>query len=50
MSDSAYDVFLDKELEKFYEELEELGVPWPDEPEVEPNNDYDNYDGWDDMQ
>lgn len=50
MSNSAYDIFLDTELEKYYEELEELEIPWPDEPQVETNNDYDNYDGWDDMQ
>lgn len=47
---TAYDIFLDTELEKYYEELEDLEVSWPDEPEVEPNTDYDNYDGWDDMQ
>lgn len=55
MSDTAYDVFLDKELEFFYEALEEdylteVDLHWPDEPKVEPNTDYDNYDGWDDMQ
>jgi hypothetical protein len=50
MSNNAYDYFLDVELEKYYEEVEDLEVPWPDEPVVEPNNDYDNYDGWDDMQ
>ncbi len=48
---SAYDVFLDHEVDKYYEEIEDLEIPWPDdEPAIEPNTDYDNYDGWDDMQ
>lgn len=51
MSNSAYDVFLDKCVDEYYEDLEGLEIPWPDdEPAIEPNNDYDNYDGWDDMQ
>lgn len=47
---SVYDIFLDTELEKYYEELEEVDILWDDEPFIEPNTDYDNYDGWDDMQ
>lgn len=48
MSNSAYDSFLDRCVDDYYADLE---IPWPsDEPEVEPNTDYDNYDGWDDMQ
>jgi len=50
MSNSVYDCFLDAEVERYYEDLQELDIPWSDEPEVEPDNDYDNYDGWDDMQ
>ena len=50
MSNSAYDIFLDHEVDKYYEDLEDLEIPWPDEPAIEPNTDYDNYDGWDDMQ
>jgi len=51
MSNSAYNCFLDAELEKYYEELEEpLDLCWDDEPVIEPNTDYDNYDNWDDMQ
>lgn len=50
MSNSAYDVFLDKELERYYEEDEETDLCFDDEPAIEPNTDYDNYDGWDDMQ
>ena len=51
MSNSAYDVFLDKCVDEFYEDTEEpLDLSWSDEPAIEPNTDYDNYDGWDDMQ
>ena len=50
MSNSAYDCFLDEELERYYEEDELLKSLYPDEPAIEPNTDYDNYDGWDDMQ
>lgn len=43
-----YDRWLDENLDDYYAALE---IPWPaDEPAIEPNNDYDNYDGWDDMQ
>lgn len=43
MSDSAYDVFLDKELEKFYEELEceDLEIEEWDGPYPEDGYDYD---------
>jgi len=47
---SEYDTFLDKCVDEYYEDLEGLEIPWPDEPLIEPNTDYDNYDGWDDMQ
>ena len=53
MSNSAYDVFLDKCLDEFYEEDEETDLCWDDEPAIYPeddSHDYDNYDGWDDMQ
>jgi hypothetical protein len=51
MSNSAFDVFLDKCVDEFYEDVEEpLDLCLDDEPLVEPNIDYDNYDGWDDMQ
>jgi len=50
MSDTAYDIFLDHAIDEYYEELGELDIPWPDEPKVIPSDDYDNYDGWDDMQ
>lgn len=49
MSNSAYDVFLDRCVDEFYEDTEDF-EPEPDEPAIEPNTDYDNYDGWDDMQ
>ena len=45
---SEYDTFLDKCVDEYYEDLEEdleteeWDGPYPD--------DYDNYDGWDDMQ
>lgn len=45
-----YDRWLDENLDEHYADLEDFEIPWPDEPEVEPNTDYDNYDGWDDMQ
>lgn len=48
MSNSAYDCFLDAELERYYEEEETDLCFDDDEPAIEPNN--DNYDGWDDMQ
>lgn len=50
MSNSAYDVFLDKCIDEFYEDDEEIDLCFSDEPTIEPNTDYDNYDGWDDMQ
>lgn len=50
MSNSAYDVFLDRCIDEFYEEDEETDLCFDDEPAIEPNTDYDNYDGWDDMQ
>lgn len=50
MSNTAYDVFLDKELERYYEEDEESDLCWDDEPASHPEDDYANYDGWDDMQ
>lgn len=51
MSNTSYDVWLDKLIDDYWDEVEQdLEIPWPDEPEVEPNTDYDNYDGWDDMQ
>jgi hypothetical protein len=47
-----HDRWLDQDLDDHYLELLESGleIPWPDEPAIEPNNDYDDYDGWDDMQ
>ena len=46
-----YDRWLDQDLDEHYADLEDLEIPWPnDEPAIEPNNYYDNYDGWDDMQ
>lgn len=52
MSNSAFDVFLDKCVDEYYEDMEEpLDLCWDDdEPVIEPNTDHDNYDGWDDMQ
>lgn len=50
MSNSAYDVFLDKELERYYEEDEETDLCFDDEPATYPEDDWNNYDGWDDMQ
>lgn len=52
MSNSAFDIFLDNCIDEHYEDNEEdWEIPWPDdEPFIEPNTDYDNYDGWDDMQ
>lgn len=50
MSNTAYDVFLDKCVEEFYEEDEETDLCFDDEPATYPEDDYDNYDGWDDMQ
>jgi hypothetical protein len=48
---SEYDTFLDHCVDEFYEDNEEdWEIPWSDEPAIEPNTDYDNYDGWDDMQ
>jgi hypothetical protein len=48
---TEYDRWLDKDLDEFYEDSEDFyNSIFPDEPEVEPSNDYDNYDGWDDMQ
>ena len=48
-----YDRWLDQDLDDHFLDLLEsdLEIPWPnDEPAIEPDNDYDNYDGWDDMQ
>lgn len=51
MSNTPYDVFLDHCVDEYYEDAEEdWEIPWPDEPDVLPSDDYDNYDGWDDMQ
>ena len=50
MSNSAFDIFLDHCVDEFYEEDEEIDLYFDDEPAIEPNTDYDNYDGWDDMQ
>lgn len=51
MSNSAYDVFLDRCVDEYYEDTEEpLDLCWDDEPATYPEDDYDNYDGWDDMQ
>lgn len=48
---SEYDRWLDRDLDDYYaDDEEEFENLWPDEPSVEPDNDYDNYDGWDDMQ
>lgn len=53
MSNSAYDIFLDKELERYYEEqpdglkTEDL-LYQGDGPTSYPEDDYANYDGWDD--
>lgn len=47
---SDYDQWLDKDLELFHgnNDDEPTEQYWDDEPFIEPNNDYDNYDGWDD--
>ncbi len=45
-----HDRWLDENLDEHYADLEDLEIPWPDEPAIEPNTDYDNYGGWDDMQ
>lgn len=50
MSNSAYDVFLDKCVDEYYEEDEETDLCWEDEPATYPEDDWANYDGWDDMQ
>lgn len=63
MSDSAFDIFLDHAVDEHYEEdsppdpywddeANWAGEDsfWTDEPVIEPNTDYNNYDGWDDMQ
>lgn len=50
MSNSAYDVFLDKCVDEHYEEDEDITLPFDDEPATYPEDDYNNYDGWDDMQ
>jgi hypothetical protein len=50
MSDSAFDIFLDHAVDEHYEEDLPPDPYWGDEPEIEPSTDYDNYDGWDDMQ
>lgn len=47
---SEYDSFLDRCVDEYYEDLEGLEIPFDDEPAIEPSTDYDNYDGWDDMQ
>ena len=49
---TEYDRWLDQDLDDHFLDLLEsdLDIPWPDEPAIEPNTDYDNYDGWDDMQ
>lgn len=39
MSNSAYDIFLDTELENYYADIEDIDLHWPDEPAIEPNND-----------
>lgn len=54
MSGSAYDCFLDRELERYYEEMgsdEDFNdslYPPDDEPRIDVD-DFANYDGWDDM-
>jgi hypothetical protein len=50
MSNSAYDIFLDKCVDEYYEDEEPLDLVWDDEPATYPEDDYVNYDGWDDMQ
>lgn len=50
MSNSAYDVFLDKCVDEYYSDDEETDLCFDDEPATYPEDDYDNYDGWDDMQ
>ena len=47
---TAYDLWLDENLEDWYSDEEDTDLCFSDEPEIEPNTDYDNYDGWDDMQ
>ncbi len=46
-----YDRWLDELMPEDEEYVEEgfKGL-WEDEPAVIPSDDYDNYDGWDDMQ
>jgi hypothetical protein len=50
MSNTAFDVFLDKCVDEYYEDLEGLEIPFDDEPATYPEDDWNNYDGWDDMQ
>jgi hypothetical protein len=47
---TEYDRWLDDGMEDWYCDGEEVLEGVYDEPDVEPNTDYDNYDGWDDMQ
>ena len=41
MSNSAYDVFLDRCIDEFYEEDEETDLCFDDEPATYPEYDYD---------
>ncbi len=45
-----YDRWLDEDLDNYYADIEDIEILWTDEPVIEPNTDYDNYDGWDDIQ
>lgn len=48
MSNSAYDVFLDKCLEEYYEENEDYD--YSEEYDYDYESDYDKYYDWDDTQ
>ena len=50
MSSSAYDVFLDRCVDEYYEDDKEMVLCFDDEPAIYPEDDWSNYDGWDDMQ
>lgn len=49
---SDYDRWLDKDMEDYYGEDEDIyDSLYPnDEPSTYPEDDWTNYDGWDDMQ
>lgn len=47
---SNYDRWLDRDLDDYYSDDEDFEISWSDEPDIIPSDDYDNYDGWNDMQ